>query len=83
MATHKLTKIRNKRIIEMFHEFHDVKRMRLDDALDLLSKDYFYLDTNYIYSLIFYDKENHAYYCRLQNERATPAPTNRTHSRAQ
>lgn len=51
--------------MEKFHELHDIKRLRMDDVLQDLSENHFYLDTNYIYSLIFYSKENNEYYNNL------------------
>ena len=56
---------RDRRLVKMFYELYDVKRKRMDDVLVELSEDHFYLDTDYIYSRIFYCKENHDYYNEL------------------
>lgn len=55
-------KKRDRRLIEKFHELYDVKRNRIDDVLKELADEHFFLDEDYIYSRIFYCKENHAYY---------------------
>lgn len=56
---------RDKAIVDKFHELYDVKRKRIDDVLKELSENYFYLDCNYIYARIFYNKENNEYYNSL------------------
>jgi hypothetical protein len=53
---------RNRAIAEKFYELYDVKRMRIDDALKILSEEVFFLDTKSLYSHIFYNKENLLYY---------------------
>lgn len=52
-------------MVEKFHELYDIKRNRIDDVLIELSEDWFFLDKDYIYSRIFYCKENCAYYNQL------------------
>ncbi len=52
-------------MIEKFHELYDLKRNRMDDVLVELSKKHFFLDAQYIYSRIFYCKENTEYYNKL------------------
>ncbi len=73
MRRKELIKKRDKAIVEKFHELYDVKRMRMDDVLKVLSEKYFYLDSNYIYARIFYCKDNNAYYDRLL-EKSTRQP---------
>lgn len=65
MRNNDLKKKRDKRIVEKFYELYDLKRLRMDDVLEELSENYFFLDANYIYSLIFYSKENNEYYNKL------------------
>ncbi|MBS2099175.1 hypothetical protein [Carboxylicivirga linearis] len=65
MRKTELKKKRDKKMVEKFYELYDIKRKRMDDVLQELSEDYFFLDTNYIYSRIFYCKENSAYYNEL------------------
>lgn len=65
MRNNDLKKKRDKRIVEKFYELYDIKRLRMDDVLNELSENHFFLDTNYIYSLIFYTKENLDYYNEL------------------
>lgn len=65
MRKTELKKKRDRRMVEKFHELYDVKRKRMDDVLEDLSENYFFLDTNYIYSRIFYCKENSSYYNEL------------------
>lgn len=65
-----LTSIRNKKIVEKFHELYDKKRMRMDDVLYKLSTEHFFLDKDYIYSLIFYNKKNKEYYYSLFNNKS-------------
>lgn len=60
-----LTEKRDRAIVEKFHELYDKKRMRMDDVLDKLSNELFFLDSNYIYARIFYHKKNNAYYEEL------------------
>jgi hypothetical protein len=62
-----LKRKRDKRLVRKFYELYDVKRMRMDDVLEKLSDDLFYLDPDYIYTLIFYNKENKRYYDDLLN----------------
>ena len=56
---------RDKAIVDKFHELYDVKRKRIDDVLKELSENFFYLDSNYIYARIFYNKDNNEYYNSL------------------
>jgi hypothetical protein len=56
---------RDRAIVQKFYELYDVKRRRMDDVLTDLSQNYFFLDPNYIYSRIFYDRENNQYYNEL------------------
>ena len=65
MRNNDLKKKRDKRIVEKFYELYDLKRLRMEDVLQELSENYFFLDANYIYSLIFYSKENNEYYNNL------------------
>lgn len=65
MRDGELIKKRDKAIVDKFHELYDVKRKRLDDVLKELSDSHFYLDKNYIYARIFYNKENNKYYHSL------------------
>lgn len=58
---------RDRRLVEMFYELYDLKRKRMDDVLKELSENHFFLDADYIYSRIFYCKENHEYYNELLN----------------
>ncbi len=53
---------RDKAIVDKFYELYDKQRKRMDDVLDELSNKHFFLDANYIYSRIFYNKDNNAYY---------------------
>lgn len=69
MRKKELIKKRDKAIVEKYHELYDVKRMRMDDVLNILSEQYFFLDPNYIYSRIYYNKENNEYYNNLLNTR--------------
>mgnify|MGYP001038514518 CR=1 FL=1 len=59
---------RDRAIVDQFHELYDVKRKRMDDVLKELSENHFYLDKNYIYSRIFYNKDNYSYYDSLLND---------------
>lgn len=60
-----LKKKRDKQMVEKFHQLYDVKRMRIDDVLQELSEKHFFLSTQYIYNIIFYNKENSNYYNEL------------------
>jgi len=68
MRNLELIKKRDRRMVEMFHQLYDVKRKRMDDVLTELSEDHFYLDKQYIYNKIFYDKENLDYYNEMMKE---------------
>lgn len=65
MRNTNLKEKRDQKMVQKFHELYDVKRMRMDDVLDELSNNYFFLTTEYIYGRIFYDKANSAYYEEL------------------
>jgi len=71
MRGKELIQKRDKAIVDKFHDLYDVKRKRLDDVLKDLSENYFYLDKNYIYSRIFYHKENNTYYNSLVERSST------------
>jgi hypothetical protein len=73
MRSQDLIKKRDKAIVSKFHELYDIKRMRIDDVLKIMSEQHFYLDEKYIYSRIFYDTDNHEYYNNLveKNEKST------------
>ena len=43
-----MTRIRDRKMVETFHQLYDVKRIRLDDVLSRMSLNMFFLDTNYI-----------------------------------
>lgn len=68
MRNAELTKIRDRKMVEMFHNLYDVKRIRLDDVLRQLSEHVFFLSTDYIYKRIFYNAENAAYYDQLKKD---------------
>ncbi len=59
-------------MVEKFYELYDVKRNRIDDVLYILEHDYFFLDQDYIYALIFYNKSNYEYYNQLLNKSKQP-----------
>ena len=65
MRNPELKKKRDRRLVKMFYELYDIRRRRMDDVLRELSEEHFFLDTDYIYSRIFYCKENHEYYTEL------------------
>ncbi len=60
-----LKKKRDRRLVKMFHELYDLKRKRMDDVLKEMSEEHFFLDPDYIYTRIFYCKENQEYYQQL------------------
>jgi hypothetical protein len=62
MRKKELIEKRDRAIVTQFHLMYDVKRMRMDDVLKQLSEEQFYLDPEYIYSLVFYKKENNDFY---------------------
>jgi hypothetical protein len=62
MRKQKLLQARNEALIKKFHELYDVKRIRLEDVLRELSEQHFFMDENYIYALIFYNKKNNQFY---------------------
>ena len=66
MRNVELTKTRDRKMVEMFHNLYDVKRIRLDDVLRQLSERVFFLSTDYIYKRIFYNVDNLAYYEQLK-----------------
>ena len=68
MRSKELIEKRDRAIVDKFHELYDVKRMRMDDVLRILSEQHFFLDTNYIYSRIFYNGNNNQYYSELLNK---------------
>lgn len=68
MRRKELIQKRDRAIVTQFHQLYDLKRMRMDDVLKQLSEEQFYLDPEYIYSLVFYKKENNNYYNQLVDE---------------
>lgn len=69
MTQKELIRKRDRKMVELFHQLYDVKRKRMDDVLDDLSENYFFLDPKYIYSRIFYNKDNSDYYYELNKKR--------------
>jgi len=67
MRNSELKKKRDKRIVETFYKLYDVQRLRMDDVLETLSQDIFFLSVDYIYNIIFYNKDNKDYYEQLVN----------------
>ena len=60
-----LRKIRDKKLVEVYHKLSDIERMKSEDALMMMEQKIFFIDARRIYALIFYDKDNHAYYEQL------------------
>ena len=75
MRNVELTTARDKKMVEMFHQLYNVQRIRLDDVLEQLSTQVFFLSSDYIYKRIFYHKENLQYYDSLQKGTANPSRT--------
>ena len=59
---------RNIDMITMFHKLHNTDRLRFDDTLAKVAKQ-FYLEEDYTYKLIFYDKKNKDLYEQLSVDR--------------
>lgn len=66
-----LTEKRDRKMVEMFYQLYDVKRMRLDDVLRNLSEKMFFLDQDYIYKRIFYISSNQQYYDLLKSKKSS------------
>ncbi len=75
MRNSELTTARDKKMVEMFHQLYNVQRIRLDDVLERLSTQVFFLSSDYIYKRIFYHKENLQYYDSLQKGTANQSRT--------
>ena len=75
MRNVELTTVRDKKMVEMFHQLYNVQRIRLDDVLEQLSTQVFFLSADYIYKRIFYHKDNLQYYDSLQKGTANPSRT--------
>ena len=75
MRNSELTTARDKKMVEMFHQLYNVQRIRLDDVLEQLSTQVFFLSSDYIYKRIFYHKENMQYYDSLQKGTANQSRT--------
>lgn len=60
-----LTPLRDKRIVEVYHQLSDIERMKSEDVLMIMEQKMFFIDAAYIYKLIFYNKKNRAYYDEL------------------
>lgn len=75
MRNVELTTARDKKMVEMFHQLYNVQRIRLDDVLEQLSTQVFFLSADYIYKRIFYHKDNLQYYDSLQKGTANPSRT--------
>lgn len=70
-----LTAVRDKKMVELFHQLYDVQRIRLDDVLQKLSSEVFFLSSDYIYKRIFYHKDNLLYYDQLKKGMAQESHT--------
>lgn len=74
-----LTEKRDRKMVEMFYQLYDVKRLRLDDVLRDLSEKMFFLDQDYIYKRIFYISSNQQYYDSLkQSKKSASAPATKS-----
>lgn len=62
--------LRDKRMVEKFHELYDIKRMRIEDVLSDLEQKYFFIDKTHIYNLIFRNNINNLYYDSLLKKQA-------------
>ena len=71
MRNSELTVVRDKKMVELFHQLYDVQRIRLDDVLQKLSSEVFFLSSDYIYKRIFYHNDNLQYYDSLKKGTAT------------
>lgn len=69
-----LTEKRDRKMVEMFYQLYDIKRMRLDDVLRDLSEKMFFLDQDYIYKRIFYISSNQEYYDSLKSKKSSTTP---------
>lgn len=78
MRNSELTKIRDRKMVEMFYQLYDVKRIRLDDVLRQLSEKVFFLSTDYIYKRIFYNAENYAYYEAVKHNKGQKEKANQS-----
>ena len=52
---------RDRKMVEEFYKLYEVKRLRMDDVLNKLSEELFFLNPAYIYKRIFSVQENRAY----------------------
>lgn len=75
MRNSDLTAVRDKKMVELFHQLYDVQRIRLDDVLQKLSSEVFFLSSDYIYKRIFYHKDNLLYYDQLKKGMAKESHT--------
>jgi len=57
--------MRDKRMVEVYHQLSDIKRMKSEDVLRVMEQEIFFIDAKHIYKTIFYNKDNQAYYDRL------------------
>lgn len=65
MTKRELLAMRDRRIVEEFYNLYEVKRLRLDDVLNRLSVEMFFLSPNYIYKRVFSVESNRIYYEQL------------------
>ena len=76
MRNTEMTRLRDRKMVETFHQLYDIKRIRLDDVLSQMSLKMFFLDANYIYKRIFYVNENMDYYEKLKENRSKGTNSN-------
>ena len=66
MRDSSLIKKRDRSLVDKFHELYNVRRVRIEDALQKTAEE-FYLSKDYVYKRIFYHNTNRQYYDSLQN----------------
>jgi len=61
-----VTQRKHKDVINHFNELYNVKRKRMDDALEETATKFYFRKPKSVYKLIFYNSKNFEYYCSLQ-----------------
>ncbi len=65
---HELLQRRNRKLVERFQYWYNVKRLRYDEVLRLLSEDEFFISLSTVETLIRRNPENVAYLDKLSQD---------------
>ncbi len=65
MRNQELCAARNEKIAETFYYMYEVRRIRMDDAIDVLATKLFFLEPKYVEKLLLYNASTKIYLSNL------------------